>query len=77
MGKYVTVDLIRMQPKLTIWSLDNMSLTNALFLLLHLWKMVPLKGSQMDTHAQGRKPLCLVHSVCAALLGIGLWDLQS
>ena len=77
MGKYVTVDLIRMQLKLAIWSLDNMSLTNALFLLLDLWKMVPLKGSQMDKHAQGRRPLCLVHSVCAALLDIGLWDLQS
>ena len=36
-----------------------------------------LGSLQMDTRAQGGKPQCLAHSVCAAVHGIGLWDLQS
>ena len=42
---------------------------------------------QMDTHTRGgggggggggvRQLSCFAHSVCAALHGIGLWDLQS
>ena len=37
---------------------------------------------QMDTHTPGggggvRQLSCFAHSVCAALHGIGLWDLQS
>ena len=53
-----------------------MSLTNALFLPLHI-ENGSLKSSQMDIRAKEGKPPCLVHSVCAALHGIGLWDPQS
>ena len=60
---------------------DMSSLTNALFLLLHIWKEVPL-GVYRWTHAlkrgQGGGELpCFAHSVCAILHGISLWDLQS
>ena len=34
-----------------------------------------LGSLQMDTCAQGGKPPCLARWVCAALHGIGLWDL--
>ena len=59
--------------------LDDMSsLTNALFLRLHIWKVVPL-GVYGWTHAlSGCGGLsCFAHLVCAILHGIGLWDIQS
>ena len=78
MGKYVTVDLIRMQPKLAMVSWQYVvNKCIILFLCLHIMGNGSLKSSQMDPRAQGRKPPCLAHSVCAALHGIGLWDLQS
>ena len=55
-----------------------MSLTNALIVSSNPYmESGSLGSSQMDTCAQGGKPQCLAHSVCAAVHGIGLWDLQS
>ena len=51
------------------------SLTIALFLCLYIGKIVPL-GVYRWTHAQRRKLPCLAHSGCAALPGIGIWDLR-
>ena len=64
--------------------LDDMSsLTSALFLRLHIWKVVPL-GVYGWTHALsgcggwgGGGLSCFAHLVCAILHGIGLWDIQS
>ena len=60
------------------------SLTNPLFLGLHIWKMVPFGVNrwQMDTRAQagvgaGGDFHVWLAPICAALYGIGLWDLQS
>ena len=76
MGKYVTVDLIRMQPKLAMVSWQYV--VNKCILSLSLYmENGSLGSSQMDTRAQGENAPCLARSVCAALHGIGLWDLQS
>ena len=63
--------------------LDDMSsLTSALFLRLHIWKVVPL-GVYGWTHASsgcggwGGGLSCFAHLLCAILHGIGLWDIQS
>ena len=61
---------------------DMSSLTNALFLPLHIWEVVP--SLRMDTPssgggggAGGGALPCFAHLVCAILHGTSLWDLQS
>ena len=76
MGKYVTVDLIRMQPKLAMVSWQYV-VNKCIDSSPPYMENGSLKSSQMDTRSQGGKPPCLARSVCAALHGIGLWDLQS
>ena len=76
MGKYVMVDLIHMQPKLAMVSWQYV-VNKCIVSSPPYIKNGSRKRSQMDTSAQGGKPPCLAHSVCAALHGIGLWDLQS
>ena len=76
MGKYIPVDLIRMQPK---WGMVSWQyVVNKCIVSSNPYmESGSLGSSQMDTHAQGGKPQCLAHSVCAAVHGIGLWDRQS
>ena len=76
MGKYVMVDLMHMQPKLAMVSWQYV-VNKCIVSSPPYMENGCLGSSQMDTRAQGGKPPCLAHSVCAALHGIGLWDLQS
>ena len=63
-------------PSVHIWKMVPLGVyrwTHALY----IYKENDSLGSlQIDTRSEG-KPPCLVHSVCVALHGIGLWDLQS
>ena len=77
MGKYVMVDLLPTQPKLVMMSYRYVVINKCIVSLPPYMENGSLESLQMDTHAQGGKPPCLAHSVCAALHGIGLWDLQS
>ena len=77
MGKYVTVDLLHMQPKLVMMSWRYVVINKCIVSLPPYMENGSFGSLQMDTCAQGGKLPCLAHLVCAALHGIGLWDLQS